>query len=115
MRRFISLSLLSMLIIATASPSEAKMATIQTTAPLRDHGEQAVKSAVQEALKSAVIGAVAMGFPWVQFSRATVLEDAVAVQILATDTDPEAGTGEEAPGPDNESADGIDDSPQTEF
>jgi hypothetical protein len=115
MLRFISRSLLSMLIITAASPSEAKMATIQTSAPLQDHGEQAVKRAIQEAVKSAVMGAVAMGLPWVRVSRAVVLEDAVAVQIMATDTDPESGTGEEAPGPDNGSADGVDDSPQTEF
>ena len=115
MRWLISLSLASMLMIAIASPSAAKMASIQTTAPLRDHEEQSVKSAVREAVRSALEGAIAMGLPWVRLSRAIVLEDAVAVQILATDTDPEAGTTEGVPEPDTESAPGDTDSFQTEF
>ncbi len=115
MRRFLSISLASMLILATASPSAARTATIQTTAPLRDHEEQSVKGAIQEAVHSAVTGALAMGLRWVQVRRAIVLEDAVAVQILATDTEPKAGTGDEAPAPDGEQAPGVDDSSQTEF
>ncbi len=122
MHRLISLSLASFLIIATATPSAARMASIQTTAPLRDHEEQSVKSAVKEAVKSALTGAMAMGLPWVQIRRAVVLEDAVAVQILATDTDPEAATEQQAPEPDKGSPDGsdasgdnTDQSPQAEF
>jgi hypothetical protein len=119
MHRLISLSLASLLVIATATPSAARMASIQTTAPLQDHEEQSVKSAVKEAVKSAVTGAMAMGLPWVQIRRAVVLEDAVAVQILATDTDPEAATEQQAPDLDKESPDGpgsnIDQSPQADF
>jgi hypothetical protein len=109
------LFLACVLMITTAAPSAAKMATIQTTAPLRDHGEQTVKRAIQDAVESAVTGAIAMGLPWVQLGRAIVLEDAVAVQILATDTNPDARTGEEAPGSDSESAPSAEDPPETEF
>jgi hypothetical protein len=37
-------------------------------------------------------------------SHALVLENAVVVQILATDTDPEAGTGDDAWKPDTDPA-----------
>jgi len=104
MRYFITLALASLLIIATAVPSEAKVVAIHAIAPLRGHGERSIQSAMQEAVQSALRDALAMGFPWVRLTRALVMEDAVAVQILATDIDPEAGTREEAPGPDSESA-----------
>jgi hypothetical protein len=42
-----------------------------------------------------------MGLPWVQISHAVVLDDTVAVQIVATDEDPEPGTGAAAPDSDN--------------
>ena len=88
-------------VLATVSPSAATMASIATTAPLEDHQEQSVKVAFRAALKAAVAGATAMGLPWVRISRALVLDDAVAVQILATDEDLGPGTGEEAPDPEN--------------
>ena len=49
---------------------------------------------------AAVVGARAMGLAWIQISRAFVLDDAVAVQILATDEDPGPNTEDEAPAPD---------------
>jgi hypothetical protein len=115
MRRLISLCLASVLVIATALPVAAKMATIQTIAPLRDHEEQSVKNALREAVRSAVTSALAMGLPWVRLRRAVVLQDAVAVQVLATDTDPKGETGGEVPTPDDKLLPGVDDSSRTEF
>ena len=96
--RWLILSLL--LIVVPVSPSAATVAAIATTVPLQDHEEQTINAALQAAVKAAVAGATAMGLAWVRISRALVLEDAVAVQIFATDTAPEPGTGEEAPDPD---------------
>jgi hypothetical protein len=101
MRRFRWLALGLLLAVVPAAPSAATVATIATTAPLEDHQEQSVNAALRAALKAAFTGAAAMGLPWVQISRALVLDDAVAVQILATDENPEPGTGEEGPDPDS--------------
>ncbi len=115
MRRFSWVVLGLALVLATASPSAATVATIATTAPLQDHEEQTVNAALQTALKAAVTGAMAMGLPWVRMGRALVLEDAVAVQILATDTDPDAVTGQDERGPDAEPGPGADETPQAEL
>ena len=85
-----------LLVTCAVSSGLAKVATIQTTAPLQDHAEPSVKAAFKEAVEAALKGAVAMGLHWVQISKAFVLEDAVAVQLLATDTAPQSGM-EEAP------------------
>ena len=98
MRRFSCLVLGLVVFFATVSPGAATVATIATTAPLEDHQEQSV--ALRAALKAAVAGAQAMGLAWIQISRALVLDDAVAVQILATDEDPGPNTEDEAPAPD---------------
>ncbi len=72
-----------------ASPALARVAVIETMAPLQDHTEQIIKLALKDAIQSAVKGAVAMGLPWIKVGEAHVLEDMVTVQILATDTAPE--------------------------
>lgn len=77
-----------MLVVVTASPSAATRATIVTTTPLREH-EQSIRTALQAAVEAAVTG---------------------AVQVLARDSDPGAGTGVKAPGPDSE-WDAADDQP----
>jgi hypothetical protein len=115
MRRLTSLCLASALVIAVALPVAAKMAAIETTAPLRDHEEQSVKTALREAVRSAVTGALAMGLPWVQLRRVVVLDNAVTVQVLATDTDPKGETGDEVPAPDGEVPPGVDEPARTEF
>jgi hypothetical protein len=102
-------------VLATASPGDATVATIATTAPLQDHEEQSVNAALQTALKAAVTGAMAMGLSWVRMSHAFVLENAVAVQILATDTDPDAGTGPDGWEPNTEPGPGADDPPKAEL
>jgi hypothetical protein len=101
MRRMSWLPLGLLAIAVLASPSAATVATIATTTPLEDHQEQSVNTALRTALKAAVAGATAMGLPWVRISRAIVLEDAVAIQIFATDENPEPGTEEETPDPDS--------------
>jgi len=108
MHRFSWLALALALVLAASSPSIATVAMIETTAPLQDHAEESVRIALLTAVEAAVTSAVAMGLPWVRISQALVLEDAVGVQILATDTDPEAGTNEETPGPDAEPGAGAD-------
>jgi len=95
MRRFSWLALALLLVLGVASPAVARLATIETTAPLQDHAEQSIKTAFKEALQTAVRGAVAMGLSWVKISRALVLQDIVTVQILATDTKPEGEEGGE--------------------
>jgi hypothetical protein len=101
MRPFRWLTLALLLIGVPAVPSDATVATIATTAPLEDHEEQSVTAALRAAFKAAVAGAAAMGLPWVQIRQALVLDDAVAVQIVATDEDPGLNTGEATPGPES--------------
>jgi hypothetical protein len=69
--------------------------TIETTSPLKDHAEESIRVSIEAAVRDAVTSAIAIGLPWIRMGRALVLEDAVMVQILATDTDPETGTGED--------------------
>lgn len=93
MRTLNCLALTLLLVLCVGSPALARMASIQTTAPLQDHAEQSIQAAVKEAVETAVKGAAAMGMSWVQLGRAVVLQDMVAVQILASDTEPkEEGT-----------------------
>lgn len=102
MRRFTWFTLALLLIVGAAAPSHAMVATIATTTPLEDHQEQSVNAALRAAVRTVVAGAAAMGLPWVQISRVLVLDDSVAVQILATDENLEPGTEEEAPDLDSE-------------
>jgi hypothetical protein len=113
MRPFTCIAAALLLVLWVASPCFARIATIQTTAPLQDHAEPSVKAAFKDAVDAAVKGAVAMGLQWVQISKAFVLEDAVAVQILATDTDPQAG--EETPDSDEDLGAGSDQSLESDM
>lgn len=105
MRRLACLAVALLLILAVASPGTARVARIETTAALEDHAAQSVNMALKEAVNVAVKGAVAMGLPWVKISQAFVLEDRVAVRILATDTAPDDGD-QEGPEPDAEPSPG---------
>ncbi len=89
MRTLNSLVLAFFLVLCVGSPALARMASIQTTAPLQDHAEQSIQAAIKEAVETAVRGAAAMGMSWVRLGRAMVLEDMVAVQIIASDSKPE--------------------------
>jgi hypothetical protein len=85
----VALTLTLLVVLLMVSPAWARVAAIETTAPLQDHAEQSINAALQDALETAMKGALAMGLPWVKISRALVLENVVTVQLLATDTDPE--------------------------
>ncbi len=91
MRLLSRLAITFLLVLSLASPTLARVAAIQATASLKDHSEQSVTTAVKEAVERAVRVAVAMGLPWVKVHRALLREDAVSVEILATETDPEDG------------------------
>ena len=90
-----------LLVLGVASPCLARVAAIETTAPLLDHTELSVRAAVEEAVDTAVKGAAAMGLRWYKVSKTLVLEHLVAVQIFATDRAPEP-EGEAAPEPEND-------------
>ena len=77
------------LIAGVPRMAKADSALIQTTAPLLDGSEDAVKTAVVTAVEKAMRGASAMGFAWVQLKGAQVLGQDVVVQILATNDEPD--------------------------
>jgi hypothetical protein len=81
---------LTTVILVAASPAPARVAAIETSAPLADHSEEAIRSALTDAVVNAVKGAVAMGLTWVRLRNAAVLDDAVTVLIVATDTEQDA-------------------------
>jgi hypothetical protein len=102
MKRRLLIATIAFGVLASAGPSLALAggAVIETTAPLIERSEAAVKAAVIVAIDKAVRGAVAMGYPWVQLRHAQIAGDEVAVQILATDEEPgspSAGPPDERP------------------
>jgi hypothetical protein len=103
MMRWLScLVFLLLFVLSVGSPALARVATIQTTAPLQDHTQQSIQTALKDAVESAVKSAAAMRLSWVMLNQALVLGDMVAVQIVATDKDPqeqEEQDGEEGPDP----------------
>jgi hypothetical protein len=96
--RITRLALPLLLALLFATPALARVAAIETTAPLADQSEDSIKAAIQQAVLTAVRGAVAMGLQWVQVRQARVFTDLVSVQILASDQEPE---GEEEQVPDD--------------
>lgn len=75
------------LLWGTLAPAIAAMAAIETVQPLENESDEAVKAAIERAVKVAVTGAIAMGLPQVELHAARVLRGAVAVQIIARDTE----------------------------
>ena len=75
------------LVLLVASPSLARVATIETTASLTDHSPASIHAAFDEAVRTAARGAVAMGLPHLQVRRALVMDDAVIIQLFAADSD----------------------------
>jgi hypothetical protein len=71
--------------ISITTPAFAKMAAIQTAVSLDDQSQTSIQAAAEQAVETAVRGAVAMGLPKVQLHRAVVVNNMVVVQILATD------------------------------
>jgi Na+/H+-translocating membrane pyrophosphatase len=89
-------------IVGATQAATAGGALIETSAPLSDRSEEAVKTAFVAAIDQAVRGATAMGFAWVQLRGAQVSEDEVVIQILATAEEPDEVT----PSPEAEESDG---------
>jgi hypothetical protein len=75
------------LVMAVGTPALARVAAIRTAAPIADSSDAAVEAAFVEAVEAAVRGAVAMGLSRVALRDAVVLQDAVLVEIVATDAD----------------------------
>ena len=80
------------LLWGTLAPAVAAMAAIETVQPLENESDEAVKAAIERAVKVAVTGAIAMGLPQVELHAARVLHGAVSVQIIARDDESAAGT-----------------------
>jgi hypothetical protein len=75
------------LALALATPALARIASIETTAPLADQSEGSIKAALEQAVRTAVQGAVAMGFQWVHVRQAVIFTDMVSVRVLASDSE----------------------------
>jgi hypothetical protein len=100
MRRVSGIALALLLLTVSAASSAATVATIATRSPLADHEEASVTAALREAVQTAVVGAAAMGLRWFQIRHALVLDDAVTVEIVATDENPTSpDTANSGPGP----------------
>ncbi len=82
---------------ADTPPGAGRAAAIKSVAPLQDHSEQSVTTAIKEAVGVAAQKARTMGLSWVQVREAYVLEDKVVVLVLATDTEPGEEEDERAP------------------
>ncbi len=82
--------------LSLAGPALAEMALLKATAPLQDHSDRSVRTALLEAIEMGVRRAIAMGLPWVHIRPPLLMEDRVVVEIIATDVRPED---EEQPGP----------------
>lgn len=110
MRTWSRLVIALVLVLSVASPALAQVATIQAAAPLADHSEESVRASFTRAVQTAVRAAVTMGLPWVRLSEARVFEDAVVVQIVASDTEAD----EDEPG-ESGPEEGSDAAPRTQL
>jgi len=88
--RLARLALPVVLAFALATRARAGVASIETTTPLTDQSEDSIKTALEQAVRTAVQGAVAMGFQWVHVRQAVIFTDMVSVRILASDSEPES-------------------------
>src|SRR5262245_5022792 len=78
-----------LLVLAAPPPAWARVVTIQTSAPLSDHSDQAIDRALKGALDTCVRGATAMGLSFIRLDGASVLTDKVIVRMVATDEEVE--------------------------
>ncbi len=102
MRWFTCLALALLIVTTVGSPALARVAMIQTMAPLQDHTEHSIQAALKVAVESAAKGAAAMGLSRVTLNQVLVLADMVTVQIVATDKEPQEQddqNSEEGPSP----------------
>ena len=81
-----------LLVLSFAGLAPGQTVVIEATAPLEDTSELGISAALDSALESAVLGAMAMGLTWVEVHSAYVGDGYVRVQVLAA-AQPPAGTG----------------------
>jgi hypothetical protein len=75
------------LVLVAGSPSFADFATIETTAPLADHSPASIDAALRKAVRTALQGAMAMGFQHVHLRHVVIVGETMVIQLLATDSD----------------------------
>ena len=80
-----ALMLALMLALNAPTAAWARVAKIESTAPLPDHSDQAIDRAIKAAVDKCVRGATAMGLLWIWVEDALVLTDRVIVKMIATD------------------------------
>jgi hypothetical protein len=97
MRRIVLFTLAATLMVAPAAPALAEVAQITATAPLADPSEGAVRAALRAAVEKAARGAAAMGLEWVTVNQAVVGDRLVAVEVVATDVEPDDEDADLAP------------------
>jgi hypothetical protein len=71
------------------SPLLARETTIEATAPLAEHSDTAVRTAMMVAIGKALADAKTKGVRLVRLDEARVLEDRVTIRGLASDTAPD--------------------------
>lgn len=89
MKRIGGLVLGLLLVLGTAAPSMAQLASITGRAPLADQSDDSLQAALDQAVGQAVERAVALGLRPLALEGAIVGPDYVLVRILATDAEPE--------------------------
>ncbi|PWU22806.1 MAG: hypothetical protein C5B48_09660 [Candidatus Rokuibacteriota bacterium] len=67
--------------------AEARVVTIQTSAPLADRSDRAIDQALKQAVDACVERATAMGLSSISLHDAAVQADRLVVQMVATDDD----------------------------
>jgi hypothetical protein len=107
MKRILGLVGKCAVLSATVSPAFARVAMIETAVPLADESAPTVAAAVDEALRTLVRGARAMGLTHIQITGAAIVEHSLAIGILARDT-PATGEPDTTPSPDKSPANSND-------
>jgi hypothetical protein len=74
-----------------ASPVLARETAIEATAPLAEHSDVAVRTAMMVAIGKALADAKTKGVRLVRLDEARVVGDHVTIRVLATDTAPDRG------------------------
>jgi hypothetical protein len=93
----VGLLLVLALALTFVSPATAAVALVTAAAPLDDESQQAVQTALDQAVGLAVRDALLMGLRPVRLTDAQVWGNQVIVEILATDVQPDDG--DDPPGP----------------
>jgi hypothetical protein len=86
MRTRSMLALALALTVAAPAVAWARTAVIELAAPVQDQSHDAIRTALHDAVEQATRGAAAMGLPYVDLRDAEMVGDAVAIQLLASDS-----------------------------